>query len=65
MAVENHLAELERRRLALKRKIEVCEQHPSIDQLKLASLKRQKLRIKDEVERLRQSMPAKKGALTA
>lgn len=65
MAVENHLAELERRRLALKREIGVCEQHPSIDQLKLASLKRQKLRIKDEIERMRQSIPAKKDALSA
>lgn len=60
MAVENHLAELERRRMALKREIEVCEQQPSADQLKVADLKRQKLRLKDEIERLRQTAAAKK-----
>jgi len=53
MPVENHLAELERRHLALEQEIEDCEQHPSVDQLKIAELKRRKLRLKDEIERLR------------
>ncbi len=53
MSVESHVAELERRRLALKREIETCEQRPSVDQVKITELERKKLLIKDEIERLR------------
>jgi hypothetical protein len=53
MTMQNHLAALEKRRESLKKEIEVCEQHPSVDELKIASLKRQKLLLKDEIVRLR------------
>jgi hypothetical protein len=54
MAIESHLAELERRHQALEQ--EICEAlaHPSTDDLKIAELKRRKLHVKDEISRLKQ-----------
>ncbi|QFT30042.1 DUF465 domain-containing protein [Roseibium porphyridii] len=53
MSMQSHLAELERRHAEMKRKIEDALMHPSTDSLQLADMKRQKLKIKDEIERLR------------
>lgn len=53
MAVIAHLAELERRHQALEREIEAAMSHPSVDALEVAELKRKKLKLKDEIERLR------------
>lgn len=54
MAIETHLAELERRHQALEREINEALSHPSTDGLKIAELKRRKLHVKDEITRLRQ-----------
>jgi len=54
MSVESHLAELERRHEALKREIHEAQAHPGVDELEIASLKRRKLHIKDEIAQLRQ-----------
>jgi hypothetical protein len=54
MTMEMHLAELERRHRALEREIEDAMQHPGIDTLTLTELKRRKLSLKDEIERLRE-----------
>ncbi|MEO9904571.1 MULTISPECIES: DUF465 domain-containing protein [Alphaproteobacteria] len=53
MSMQSHLAELERRHAALERKIEVALLHPSTDSLELADMKRKKLKIKDQIERIR------------
>ncbi len=53
MSLEAHLAELERRHQALKIAIEAEKAHPAADDMKLAELKRKKLSIKDEIEKLR------------
>lgn len=53
MAMETHIAELERRHEMLEREIEDAMQHPGIDTLTLTELKRRKLSLKDEIERLR------------
>jgi hypothetical protein len=53
MAMEMHLAELERRHRALEREIEDAMHHPGIDTLTLTELKRRKLSLKDEIEKLR------------
>ncbi|CAN0577966.1 unnamed protein product [Ectocarpus sp. 12 AP-2014] len=53
MTVESHLAELERRHLAIDSKISDEERRPAKDGLEIATLKRQKLSLKDEMERLR------------
>jgi hypothetical protein len=53
MTMETHLAELERRHRNLEREIEDAMQHPGIDTLTLTELKRRKLSLKDEIEKLR------------
>jgi hypothetical protein len=54
MAIESHLAELERRHQALEQEISDALAHPSTDDLQIAELKRRKLQVKDEIARLRQ-----------
>jgi hypothetical protein len=53
MTIQAHLAELERRHRALEDEIADAMSHPSTDGLKIAELKRRKLQVKDEIERLR------------
>jgi hypothetical protein len=53
MNMESHLAELERRHQALEEEIEEALHHPSIDTLALTELKRRKLLLKDEIEKLK------------
>jgi hypothetical protein len=53
MSLEAHLAELERRHHAIKQAIEAEKAHPSADDMKLIELKRKKLSIKDEIEKLK------------
>jgi hypothetical protein len=53
MAMETHLAELERRHKALEREIEDALHHPGVDTLALTELKRKKLVLKDEIARLK------------
>ncbi|MBM3529596.1 MAG: DUF465 domain-containing protein [Alphaproteobacteria bacterium] len=54
MTIHAHLSELERRHQALEQEIADAISHPSSDDLKIAELKRRKLLVKDEIERLRQ-----------
>ena len=54
MAIELHLAELEKRHQALESELNEALTHPSADDLQIAELKRKKLYVKDEIERLRQ-----------
>ena len=54
MSIESHLAELERRREALKREVQEAQAHPGIDDVEIATLKRRKLQLKDEIAQLRQ-----------
>ena len=54
MSIQAHLAELERRHQALDEEINEALAHPSADDLKVTELKRRKLQLKDEIERLRQ-----------
>jgi hypothetical protein len=53
MTIQAHLSELERRHQALEQEIAEAMSHPSSDNLKIAELKRRKLQVKDEIERLR------------
>ena len=53
MAIESHLAELEKRHEALEDQISEALTHPSTDDLQLLELKRRKLHVKDEIARLR------------
>ncbi|HVY57592.1 MAG TPA: DUF465 domain-containing protein [Xanthobacteraceae bacterium] len=53
MAIQSHLAELERRHQALENELAEALQHPSTDDLRIAELKRRKLLVKDEIARLK------------
>ena len=53
MAIQSHLAELERRHQALENEITDCLAHPAVDDLIIVELKRRKLQVKEEIERLR------------
>jgi hypothetical protein len=54
MAIQSHLAELEKKHQALDDEINEALAHLSTDDLKVVELKRRKLQLKDEIERLRQ-----------
>ena len=56
MALDAHLVELSEKHRALDRKIEEELARPTADDLKVAELKRQKLRLRDEIERIRHEM---------
>ena len=53
MTVKAHLAELERQHKALEHEIAEALGHSSTDDSKIAELKRRKLIVKDEIERVR------------
>ena len=54
MSIQEQLAELERKHRALEAELREARNHPSVDDLRIAELKRAKLQLKDETERLRQ-----------
>jgi hypothetical protein len=53
MTVKAHLAELEREHKAIEHQIADALAHSSTDDLKIGELKRRKLILKDEIERVR------------
>jgi len=53
MTVASHIAELERRHTVLEKEIETSRLSPASDPLKTAALKRKKLKLRDEIEKLR------------
>ena len=56
MSMQSHLAELEKRHQALEDELNDCLTHPATDDLRIVELKRRKLHVKDEIERLRQDV---------
>jgi hypothetical protein len=52
MTTSTHLSELAQRHRMLEDKLAEALQHPSVDDLTLAELKRRKLQLKDEMARL-------------
>ena len=53
MSIEAHLESLERKHGFLETKISERMSQPAPDQVELTQLKREKLRLKEEIERLR------------
>jgi hypothetical protein len=53
MSLASHLAELERKHGDIEREIDEAMLHPSVDDLEIVQLKRRKLAIKDEIEKLK------------
>ncbi len=54
MNLASHLDQLKSRHQALKSKIKEEEMHPSADHLEIAAMKREKLHVKEEIEKLAQ-----------
>lgn len=52
MSLESHIAELKRKHNEIEREIDEALLHPSVDTLDISQLKRRKLAIKDEMEKL-------------
>lgn len=52
MTVASHLVELRKKHDALSEMVEEAQRSPGVDDLKIAELKKQKLRIKEEIARL-------------
>lgn len=53
MSLAHHLEVLQRKHGDIEREIDQALTHPSVDDLEIVSLKRRKLAIKDEIEKLR------------
>jgi hypothetical protein len=56
MAIEQRLRELDARHRDLDVIIKNEAQHPSVDPTRLTAMKRQKLKLKEEIEQLRQGV---------
>jgi hypothetical protein len=56
MALQGHITELSAKHRKLEELIEKELAHPDWDEVRVHALKKQKLRIKDELERLRSSI---------
>lgn len=52
MSLETHLSQLARKHEALEQELHDAQQAPSVDDLRIAELKRKKLHLKDEINRL-------------
>ena len=52
MALSSHLEELQKKHESLKAEVEDAQRQPGFDQTHLTELKKQKLRIKEEIHRL-------------
>lgn len=53
MSLQSHLKELQRKHQELDAKIEAEHRRPGADELELKAMKRAKLRLKEEIERMR------------
>jgi hypothetical protein len=53
MSIDSHLNELVRRHQEIEKAILTEESHPASDDIKVHELKRKKLHLKDQIERLK------------
>ncbi|MDJ1015754.1 MAG: DUF465 domain-containing protein [Paracoccaceae bacterium] len=58
MSLSSHLQELRKKHQHLEEQVEEAQQSPGSDDLMITSLKKQKLKIKEEIARLSASAPA-------
>jgi hypothetical protein len=52
MTIMSHVQELRKKHEILAQRVEEAQRNPATDTLKIAELKKQKLRLKEEIERL-------------
>lgn len=56
MSLRSHLEELNAKHQSLETQISEAMQHPSVDSVEIARLKRRKLQVKDEMQRVEQQL---------
>lgn len=54
MSLSSHLQELKRKHQSLSLQVEEAQRKPAVDDLEVAALKKQKLHLKEKIERLQQ-----------
>ena len=59
MSLDSHLSELQRRHQVLSQQIAEQEKSPATDDVRLHELKRKKLLLKDEIEKLKHGHEAR------
>ncbi|WP_069298763.1 YdcH family protein [Neptunicoccus sediminis] len=52
MSMSSHISELKRKHEELSQRVETFQRRPGMDDLEIASLKKEKLRLKEEINRL-------------
>jgi hypothetical protein len=52
MSLQSHLSELSAKHQALENQLDSALQHPSMDSVEIARIKRRKLQLKDEIQRI-------------
>jgi len=52
MSLSSHLVELKKKHEHLSHEVEIAQRAPSTDGLEIAEMKKQKLKLKEEIERL-------------
>ena len=52
MSLSSHLTELKKKHEHLSNEVEIAQRSPGMDGLEIATLKKQKLKIKEEISRL-------------
>ncbi|WP_146586509.1 YdcH family protein [Puniceibacterium confluentis] len=52
MSLSSHLQELKKKHQSLSEAVEAAQRSPGVDDLRIADLKKQKLRLKEEITRL-------------
>ena len=52
MSVSSHVQELRRKHQALSAEVEAAQKSPAFDEAQMKQMKRQKLRLKEQIERL-------------
>jgi len=52
MSLSSHLQELQKKHEILSRQVEEAQRSPGVDDLKIGEMKKQKLRLKEEIERI-------------
>ncbi|MEO0503979.1 MAG: DUF465 domain-containing protein [Pseudomonadota bacterium] len=52
MSITAHLEELKKKHQSLSEQVDVAQRSPAIDQIEIAAMKKQKLKLKEEITRL-------------
>ena len=55
MSMSSHLNELQKKHDTLSQEVETAQRHPGMDDLQIGEMKKQKLRLKEQIEKYQHS----------